>query len=294
MTKQDFLTEFNIPTADVATNTNARDVIGNKTDTTAGDSLVSLNKIIDADIGDASASTLGSVYEILGNPATTITAQITDVKTQLGTAGAGLTAIPDMALNSTVAKEATVSALNNLSAAQVNAEVDTALNTIVPVSPTAGSVNDILSKVAGGNTFDKSTDSLEALADTLAILSSRQTQILEKTLDLSQDANTYDITTASGDVFIEDFVIYVATAGATFDSVSIQTNDTTAYSLMTSEEGAVGSLTAGLNYNTATKGKSIRLTSGKKLQYTIAGSTGTGSIKLELKWRPISAGASIS
>lgn len=35
-------------------------------------------------------------------------------------------------------------ALNDLSAAQVNAEVDTALNTAIPVSPTAGSVNDVL------------------------------------------------------------------------------------------------------------------------------------------------------
>ena len=48
---------------------------------------------------------------------------------------------------------------------QINTEVDNALNTIVPASPTAGSVNDILSKVAGGNTFDKATDSLEAISD---------------------------------------------------------------------------------------------------------------------------------
>ena len=49
--------------------------------------------------------------------------------------------------------------------ADVNTEVDTALNTIVPASPTAGSVNDILSKAAGGNTFVKATDSLEALGE---------------------------------------------------------------------------------------------------------------------------------
>lgn len=53
-------------------------------------------------------------------------------------------------------------------AAAVNAEVDNALNTIVPASPTAGSLNDILSKAAGGNTFNKSTDSLEALSEAIA------------------------------------------------------------------------------------------------------------------------------
>ncbi len=52
----------------------------------------------------------------------------------------------------------------------INAEVDTALNTIVPASPTAGSLNDFLSKAAGANTFDKSTDSLEALYDRISAI----------------------------------------------------------------------------------------------------------------------------
>lgn len=43
-------------------------------------------------------------------------------------------------------------------------------NTIVTASPTAGSLSDILSKAAGGNTFDKATDSLEALAEALAAI----------------------------------------------------------------------------------------------------------------------------
>ena len=47
----------------------------------------------------------------------------------------------------------------------VNAEVDTALNTIVPAAPTAGSLNDALSKASGGNTFDKATDSNEAIGE---------------------------------------------------------------------------------------------------------------------------------
>ena len=54
---------------------------------------------------------------------------------------------------------------NATALASVNAEVDTALNTIVPASPTAGSINDFLSKAAGGNTFVKATDSAEMLSD---------------------------------------------------------------------------------------------------------------------------------
>lgn len=41
-----------------------------------------------------------------------------------------------------------VATLNDLSAAEVNAEVDTALNTAIPGSPTAGSVNDVLNDQA--------------------------------------------------------------------------------------------------------------------------------------------------
>lgn len=57
---------------------------------------------------------------------------------------------------------------STVTTAQVNTEVDNALNTIVPASPTAGSLNDILSKAAGGNTFSKATDSLEALSEAIA------------------------------------------------------------------------------------------------------------------------------
>jgi|GEM_PF-2220373 len=63
---------------------------------------------------------------------------------------------------------AAIAALNNISTAEVNTEVDNALDTIVPAAPTAGSLNDILSIASGSNTFDKATDSLEAIADAIA------------------------------------------------------------------------------------------------------------------------------
>lgn len=67
-----------VPTADTADNVNAGDVIGNKTDTVAGDSLVALNKQIlaagvltDAEIDDIKAGEYG-VFTLPYN-ATTVT-----------------------------------------------------------------------------------------------------------------------------------------------------------------------------------------------------------------------------
>lgn len=45
----------------------------------------------------------------------------------------------------------------------------TGLDKIVPATPVAGSLYDILSKAAGGNTFSKATDSLEMLSDKLGV-----------------------------------------------------------------------------------------------------------------------------
>lgn len=120
-----------------------------------------------------------------------------------------------------------------------------------------------------------------------------QNKIKEYTLDLAQAANTYDIMTAAADIIFEDFYIYVATAGATFTSVAIQTNDTTVWPLMTAAEGAVASLLAGAHINSATKGKCFKLTSGKKLQFTIVGLTGTGSLRLGLVYRGVATNVTL-
>lgn len=57
---------------------------------------------------------------------------------------------------------------NATAKASINAEVDTALNTAITSAPTEKSLNDILHK-DGSFTFDNTTDSLEAIADTLAV-----------------------------------------------------------------------------------------------------------------------------
>lgn len=80
------------------------------------------------------------------------------------------TALTDAALGTSselakVPKSDSTVTWNSTALASINAEVDTALNTAVPASPTVGSINDILSKASGGNTFSKATDSLEMLSD---------------------------------------------------------------------------------------------------------------------------------
>lgn len=127
-----------------------------------------------------------------------------------------------------------------------------------------------------------------------ANISSPNTVVYEFTANLAQAAATYDLCTVTGDMFIEKFAIYVATVGATFTSASVQTNQTTAWNLMTSAEGAVANLAAQKNMNTATTNIPFVLKSGQKIQYTIVGPTGTGSLRVELLCRPITSGASLA
>ena len=110
-----------------------------------------------------------------------------------------------------------ITALNNISTANVNTEVDNALNTIVPASPTAGSVNDILSKVAGGNTFDKSTDSLEMLSDKIGAFSGDGGAVADDSVKAILDIiNTAVTTTLDGivDNIILDTAIKVVASGS--------------------------------------------------------------------------------
>jgi len=120
------------------------------------------------------------------------------------------------------------------------------------------------------------------------------TLVKEWTLNLAQAAATYDVTTATGDLYIDNFTIYVATAGATFTSVAIQTNDTNIFAFLTALEGAVANITEGKTLVSASTGKPTRLTSGKKIQFTMVGTTGTGSLRLVVKYMPITAGAALS
>lgn len=117
-------------------------------------------------------------------------------------------------------------------------------------------------------------------------------KLIEKTINEAQAAGTYDVLTAVGDVEIIRYVLFQNTAGATFTSMSIQTNDTTPLVLMSDVEGALANLTAQKNMDVARPNDApFTLRSGKKIQHTMVGSTGTGEMKALFIWRPISVGA---
>lgn len=110
-------------------------------------------------------------------------------------------------------------------------------------------------------------------------------------LNLAQAAATYDIATATGgDVicFPEWFAWYVDIAGATFTSVSVQTNTASPTILMTSTEGAVANIKVGINISPAWRQPFI-LRSGGKIQFTMVGPTGTGQITLCTAFQPLTS-----
>lgn len=109
------------------------------------------------------------------------------------------------------------------------------------------------------------------------------------TANLAQAAGTYDLATATGgDVIVDWVIVYVATGGATFTSVSIQTNDTTPVSVLSAAEGAIANVTVGKNLKVFSTPMFVAST--KKLQYTIVGVTGTGTLTVAVMSRPIVAG----
>ena len=82
--------------------------------------------------------------------------------------------------------------------------------------------------------------------------------------------------------------MYVATAGATLTSVSIQSNQTNVTTILSAVEGAVANLIAQKNLVRAIPViGGLFLKSGEKLQYTIVGVTGTGSLTVSIPYLPI-------
>lgn len=120
---------------------------------------------------------------------------------------------------------------------------------------------------------------------------------LSFTANLAQAAATYDLCTASGGDLVIDLqrlAIYVATAGATLTSVSIQTNQTNITTILSAVEGAVANLIAQKNLVRAIPViGGLLLKSGQKLQYTIVGVTGTGSLQVAVPFLPLTSGATL-
>lgn len=115
------------------------------------------------------------------------------------------------------------------------------------------------------------------------------------TANLAQAAGTYDLATcnSTGGIVIQDVQLYMSVAGATFTSVAIQTNDTTLVPILSAVEGAVANLSVGKNVVKAFAAATYLHTS-KKIQYTIVGVTGTGTMLVVIRYQPTVSGADIS
>lgn len=115
------------------------------------------------------------------------------------------------------------------------------------------------------------------LANQTTILSNTSTtgigraQIATTTISLNQAAETYTLFTGTTQaVMIEKLIIQMPNepAGGALTSISIQTNDATPQTFITSQQGAVANLTAEAQLSNTSP---IKISTGKRIQLTIAG-----------------------
>jgi len=116
------------------------------------------------------------------------------------------------------------------------------------------------------------------------------TKVAALTINLAQAAATYDAGTVSGGpVMLMTWGVYVSVVGTLFTSVSVQTNDTVPVELLSAAEGALANVLAGKNLKVSNT--AIIIPSGKKIQYTLIGLTGTGTMLLYAVYKPLAVGA---
>lgn len=132
----------------------------------------------------------------------------------------------------------------------------------------------------------------------MIILNRPDLGIVQATVNQAQAASTYDLLTATGDVMIIYMALYCTVVGATWTSTTVQTNDTTPFVFVDATQGARANFTAGKNI-TLTWSPTIGvqkpfLRSGQKIQYTIAGSTGTGTSLAVFHYMQATSGAILS
>lgn len=145
------------------------------------------------------------------------------------------------------------------------------------------------------NTIATNVSTVSTNVDTANVALVSAERVTQFTLNLAQAAATYDICTATGGPVLIDVlqsVVYVATAGSVLTSVAISTNQTNNTDLLTAVEGAVAGLTA---QKVVAKARTagIYLATGQKMQFTIVGATGTGSLLLTLVWRKVNSSSTL-
>ena len=163
----------------------------------------------------------------------------------------------------------------------------------------------IMTKQSGGDTsdFDNSTDSLEAIADAVALIpvstGAGTLQIKATTVDLQQAAGSYTLFTGTTQpVMVEKLTLALPNVNvsddATITYITVQTDHATPQVIFNSTTGAKANLTAEqqLSWN----GPPIYLPVGKVIQLTIAGGAADASTvcNVAAEYRAVAAGGTLS
>ncbi len=234
-----------------------------------GDATLANQLLILGDIGDASASTLGSLYAILGNPAQTYLAMVgyegaSSLAAKLTAARAGYLDNINNANLSTIANISTLNATNIGYLTNIN---NANLATIPAISSARVGYLDNINQAG----LLQVTATRAGYLDNLATTAAGRVQIATTTIDLNQAAATYTLFTGTTqNVTVEYLIIQMPNiiAGGALTSISIQTNDATPQVFISSQQGAVANLTAEAQLS---KEAPIKISTGKLIQLTIAG-----------------------
>lgn len=182
-----------------------------------------------ADVGDASTSTLGSLYAILGNPAQSFLAMI-------GYQGATSLANKLTAARAALLDQITAGRMAELDAANIPTD-------LAVIIAFVDELETRLSAVRAGYLDELGPTNIPADTDPKVM---GRLQIKATTIDLNQVAGTYDLFTGTTqDVVVERLVIRMSggAAGGALTSISIQTDDATPIILIDAVAGAVANLT---------------------------------------------------
>jgi hypothetical protein len=233
------------------------------------------------------------------------------------TVGGDVVYVPDMVWSNEVVEAVAVALeadlisqgttdFNATAKLSIKAQDDSSLDTEVPATPTAGALTDILSKAAGGNTFVKATDSLEALADAITALSTDVGTVFSIVKSVSQSAivtgGSVDLTAVSSGGLLEVIGAYVQNGGTAFNSATntavlnlISDNVRGSGSFYTMVE-ALGLANAVVGGEDATTWGGVILETGKKIGIIATGEdfTSGGTVDIYLIFRRLAAGATIA
>lgn len=115
-------------------------------------------------------------------------------------------------------------------------------------------------------------------------------RVKQGSFNLAQNAGTYDILTAVGDVLVEIEQVYVKTAAGGLTSAVISTTHATPKAVVAS--ALMAAITIELIMTVVTS--KFVLTNGQKIQGTIVGTGNAGLIYVIAKYTPLTAGATLS